>query len=228
MMKICCYTCITGQYDSLKLVSGQKPGSQVDFICFADDQSLAQLDWRTKPIPEELLGLSKVKQQRILKICPHRFLKGLGYDASIWIDGSIKVLGDLEDFAAEYDLGKNPLYTRVHPQRKCIYEEAKACIALKKDSSDVIESQIERYRAEGYPKNAGMAETGVILRNHNDRRCQLVCNLWASEVLKGSHRDQLSFNYACWKMHFLPGCLKSEFSLHGSNAGKFRLCCHGR
>ena len=225
-MKICCYTCITGGYDSLKIISGQKPETmqQVDFICFTDNDQLKQLDWQIRPIPRELDGLSNVKKQRVLKICPHRWLKE--YDISIWIDGSFQIIGDILDFIRQYDLEKSPLYTRIHPQRRCIYDEAKACIALKKDSKDVIEAQLKRYKAEGYPKNAGMAETGIILRKHNSMKCQLLGNLWASELLKGSCRDQLSFNYSCWKMHFLPGCLKNEFKT--CNNGTFRLMSHGR
>lgn len=225
-MKICCYTCITGGYDSLKMISGQKPETmqQVDFICFTDILSLNQLDWKIQPIPEELDFLSNVKKQRVLKICPHRWLKE--YDISIWIDGSFQIIADILDFIRQYDLEKSPLYTRIHPQRRCIYDEARACIDLKKDSKEVIEKQIARYRDEGYPKNAGMFETGVILRRHSSIKCQLVCNRWATELLVGSCRDQLSFNYACWREHFLPGCLNTEFSLFGNRANTFRLCRH--
>ena len=52
-----------------------------------------------------------------------------------------------------------------------IYEEAKACISLGKDSREVIREQINRYRSEGYPKNIGMVETGIMLRKHNDTKC---------------------------------------------------------
>ncbi len=226
MNKICCYTCITGGYDSLKMISGQKSETmqQVDFICFTDNDQLKQLDWQTRPIPRELDGLSNVKKQRVIKICPHKWLSG--YDISIWVDGSFQICGDLLEFVQKYDLEKTPLYTRVHPARKCIYKEAEACIALKKDSREVIEKQMARYRAEGYPENAGMFETGVVLRRHGNVKCQLVCNRWASELLVGSCRDQLSFNYACWREHFLPGCLNTEFSLLGKRANTFRLCRH--
>ena len=224
-MKVCCYTCITGGYDSLKIISGQKPETmqQVDFICFTDDSQLKQLDWQIKPIPRELDGLSKVKQQRVIKTCPHKWLPD-GYDASIWIDGSFQVVGDIMKFVSQYDLGKTPLYTRVHPHRNCIYEEARACIGLKKDLKEVIEEQVARYQCEGYPEKVGLAETGILLRKHNDRRCQLLGNLWASEILRGSCRDQLSFNYACWKIHFLPGCLSNEFRVSNLT---FKLHRHG-
>ena len=223
-MKIVCYTCITGGYDALLQPSLLNIG--IDFICFSDIAIANSLAWKIRPIPKELSYLSNVKKQRIIKICPHRYLKE--YDISIWVDGNIQVVGDMLKFANEYDFEKTSLYTRIHPQRNCIYKEAQACIAIKKDLKQTIEAQVNRYKLEGYPENAGMYETGVILRKHNDMKCQLVCNLWASELLKGSHRDQLSFNYACWKSHFLPGCLKNEFKLVGSNAGKFRLCRHGQ
>ena len=151
-----------------------------------------------------------------------------GHKVSVWVDGNLQIAGDLLEFTKQYDLSKAPLYTRVHPARKCIYEEARACIAMGKDSREVIEQQVAKYRAEGYPANAGMFETCVVLRQHTDTKCQLVCNRWASELLRGSHRDQLSFNYACWREHFLPGCLNGEFSVYGDEANTFRLCKHGR
>ena len=222
---IVCYTCITGDYDHLKqpIVFNR----QIDYVCFTDcARVLPNSIWQFRPIPKELCVLSQVKQQRIVKICPHRYLRE--YSISIWIDGSFQICGSLVDFVRQYDLSKTPLYTRVHPQRNCIYEEAKVCIAMHKDSRAVIDKQIAKYQEEGYPKNAGMYETGVILRKHNDMKCQLVCNRWASELLLGSHRDQLSFNYACWKEHFLPGCLNGEFNLCGNMVNTFRLCRHGR
>lgn len=208
-MRIVCFTCITGGYDSLKQPLVPCPG--VDFICFTDSLFMDGGRWQTRRIPAELGGLSKVKQQRIVKACPHRFLPQ--YDISIWIDGSMTVCRDLKAFISQYDLDACPLYTRVHQIRHCIYDEAEACKAMRKDSSAVIDAQMAAYREEGYPKKAGMIESGVMLRKHNDPKCIALCNLWAAEILKHSHRDQLSFNYVCWKLHFIPGVLANEFKL---------------
>ena len=210
MSKTVCYTCITGHYDDIDLLDQSIICPGVDFICFTDC-NIQLSKWKTLPIPTDLKGLSKVKQQRIIKICPYKYLSN--YDISVWIDGSFLITGDLRQFIAQYDLSKVPLYTRIHQYRDCIYSEAEACIQLHKDTSFSVMKQIERYQAEGYPKHIGMSETGILLRRHNDLKCKLLCNLWASELLLGSHRDQLSFNYACWKQHFIPGCLKNEFSL---------------
>lgn len=71
-MKAVVYTCITGGYDSLKdpLVVSK----DVDYICFTDNMNLISNVWHIWPIPNELKLLSDVKKQRIVKICPHRYL----------------------------------------------------------------------------------------------------------------------------------------------------------
>lgn len=217
---IVCYTCVTGGYDSIRQPS--VVNKDIDYICFTDDLSINGGIWQLKPIPKDLEFLSNVKKQRIIKICPHRYLKE--YDISVWVDGNIKIKRSLIDFINQYDLEKCPLYVRVHPSRKCIYEEAEACIELGKDSKLNIDKQIKAYKVEGYPKNIGMVESCILLRKHNDPKCQMLCNLWASELLKYSHRDQLSFNYACWKMHFIPGILKNEFKTQNDT---FEVANHG-
>lgn len=224
MNSIVVYTAITGSYDNLKQPKVVDPG--IDYVCFTDSIYGVRQNgiWRMQQIPKELQNLSSVKKQRIVKICPHRYLKE--YTTSIWVDGNFSIIGSIKSFVDQYDLNKTPLYVRVHPCRKCIYEEAKACIEMNKDRRSVIEDQISIYKKEGYPKNIGMVETGIMLRRHNDIKCQLVDNLWASELLKHSHRDQLSFNYACWKMHFLPGCLNKEFNVFGNKTFAWRP--HGR
>lgn len=220
MNNIVCYTCVTGGYDYVRqpiVVS-----KDIDYVCFTDNMQLKSNIWQIRPIPNQLNNLSNVKKQRIIKICPHKYLKE--YDISIWVDGNIEIKADLNEFIQQYDLDKCPFYTRIHPSRKCIYEEAEACIRMKKDNAATIYSQIDKYKKEGYPKNIGMVETCVILRKHNDKICQLIDNYWASELLLHSHRDQLSFNYVCWKMHFLPGILKNEFKINLNQT--FRIYRH--
>lgn len=220
MNKIVCYTCITGGYDRLKEPLVVSKG--IDYICFTDNPFLKSKVWQARPIPKELDYLSNVKKQRIVKICPHRYLKE--YDISIWVDGSFQIIGDLMKFIEQYDLEKTSLYTRIHPIRDCIYDEAEACVRLSKDIKSNIQRQIDAYRKEEYPKHIGMAETGIILRKHNDKKCILLDNLWASQLLKYSHRDQLSFNYACWKMHFVYGALNKQFYIQNQF---FKIHLHG-
>lgn len=219
MNKIVCYTCITRRYDSLKDPLVVSP--EIDYVVFTDDEVSSKI-WKKHSIPKELNYLSDIKKQRIIKICPHRYLPE--YDISVWIDGSFQIIGDLKKFVEEYDLRKSPLYTRIHPSRNCIYDEAEACKALHKDLASTIDAQVGRYREEGYPRKIGMAETGVLLRKHNDFNCKMLDNAWAQELLLNSCRDQLSFNYVAWKQRLVPGLLTNEFKAKKNNF--FKLLDH--
>lgn len=50
-----------------------------------------------------------------------------------------------------------------------------------------------------------------MLRDHHSRKCEEVMKLWKEEIIKGSHRDQLSFTYACWKLGFRYGHLNEDY-----------------
>ncbi|MBR4965656.1 MAG: DUF616 domain-containing protein, partial [Lachnospiraceae bacterium] len=82
---------------------------------------------------------------------------------------------------------------------ECVYQEVELCEALKKDDSKIMQKQMERYRNEGYPEKNGMIDSACLVRDLHDEQLQETMRIWWNEVLKGSRRDQLSFNYSCWK-----------------------------
>ena len=200
--KIVCYTCITDGYDQILDPLVVSPG--IDFICFSDKQIQSKI-WKWKQIPKEIESLDKIRQQRSIKICPHKYLKE--YDISIWVDGNIQIKNDLNKFIKQYNLDVCPLWIRKHPARDCIYDEAKECIAQRKAPKEVIEKQVLKYKAVNYPAHNKLVESGIILRKHNDTQCQKICDVWFAEVLTESYRDQLSFNYACWATKFRYGTM---------------------
>lgn len=223
-MKICVYTCITGNYDGLsKIYPSQNPN--IDFICFTDNQELEYCsgNWNIRSIPNELNYLSKVKQQRIIKACPNRYLQD--YDVSLWIDGNISIVSDIYKFLKKYNIEKIPFFTKKHPCRNCIYEEAKKVLQMKKDFPQNVNPQIERYRKEGFPENFGLHETGVILRRHREVCVHVFGNMWAKEIMTFSHRDQLSFDYCRWKTEIQIGHLQIGNLTKDSN---FRWRTHGK
>lgn len=221
-MKIAVYTCITSNYDSLsKIFPGQN--HNIDFICFTDNQNLVYQsgNWSIRNIPDELCNLSSVKQQRIIKACPHRFLRE--YDLTLWVDGNIDIISDINNFINGYYSDNIDMWSRKHPSRKCIYSEAKEVVRRKKDYIGNITPQIDRYKKEGFPQNYGLHETGIIMRKNNTQ-ISLFGNLWAKEIFDGSHRDQLSFDYCRWKLDFNVGELKISNLMNNKN---FRLRNHG-
>lgn len=143
MNKIVCYTCITGGYDTLNKVT---PVDGIDFICFTDNLGICPNGWKIFPIPSDLDGLSDVKKQRIIKICPHRYLKD--YNVSLWVDANFDIsTSNLHKFIQEFNLNEIHFYTKKHPSRNCIYQEGNI---LKKSSrtsilTNDINKQLNKY-----------------------------------------------------------------------------------
>jgi len=189
------YTAISGDYDELL-----KPAfinDDWDYICFTDNENMKSDFWHIHEMDN--LKLDPVRKNRVYKILPHKYLSE--YDYSLYIDGNFRIRGDIEEYILRFSKG-NPMICIVHPERDCIYEEAKVCVAQKKDSEDVIRNQIRKYNSENYPTNFGLIAGGILFRKHNNPNVIKVMNSWWREVKSQSRRDQLSFNYACWKNNF--------------------------
>ena len=185
------YTAITGGYDNILLQTYVNDG--FDYVCFTDNPNLESGLYDIRPIPEELKKLSTVKQQRCLKINPHKYLSN--YKISVWLDGNVELFGNPLELIDK----QNYIYIPKHPKRNCIYDEARECIRVKKDTSENIIPQITRYKEEGFPTNYGLVQSNIIIRRHNNQKCIKLMNCWWEELKNNSHRDQLSFNYAAWK-----------------------------
>ena len=76
--KVVIYTCISGNYDSLKEVVRKE--ENIDYICFTD-QDIKSESWEIRPIPKYLEFFDNTKRARCIKILPHIFLDE--YDISI-------------------------------------------------------------------------------------------------------------------------------------------------
>lgn len=192
--KIVVYTCVTGGYD--KLIPPKKTDG-VDYICFTDNLEIPCMGWLLRPIPEELSGLTKVKQQRLVKVLAHRYLSD--YDISIWVDGSVEVKGNVKEFISSFIYDGHSIFIPRHPARSCIYKECIAVKSIRKDTTDLPEKQMKKYKSEGYPEANGLVQSNIMVRWHNDEECKKVMEIWGEEIRNFSHRDQLSFNYALWK-----------------------------
>ena len=184
------YTCITNGYDALDEHPYICKG--FDYVCFTDNPSLESKIWQIRPMPIETENIPSNKKQRFVKINPHIVLPE--YETSVWVDGNIHVNGDINEL-----LSNESIIIPQHPKRERIYEEMEACLHFKKDSMENMLPQITRYKKENFPPKYGMVQSNIIIRKHNNDDCKRLMNLWWEELSKGSHRDQLSFNYCLWR-----------------------------
>jgi len=191
------YTAIANNYDDL--IDPKYISSNIDYYCFTDDPSMKSEIWNLLEFPSD--DLSSTYKNRLVKMLPHRYFSEYKY--SVYIDGNIDIIGDIEKLVNEYLIKqKHKLAVPKHPERNCLYEEAEACKNLKKDNAEIINKQISKYKRENFPKELDLTENNIIFRKHNDPEVLNLMENWWDEFNKFSQRDQLSFLYVIWKNNF--------------------------
>lgn len=194
--KIAVYTCNIGGYDR-----PQEPlivAENCDYFFISDVKPEGLVNWKwidaKKFLPEE--KLSNVKKARYLKTHPHLIFPNYKY--SIFIDGNIKCILDISDFFKKIN-NKTRIAIHPHPYRDCIYKEGYACDVAKRGDIDNIKKQLKQYKEEGMPKEFGLFETNILVREHGNEICKKIMEDWWKEIEIKSQRDQISFTYVLWK-----------------------------
>lgn len=184
------FTAITGGKDSLKEDQNTEGAKFVAFTDFESDSKT----WEIRKAEMDSEDPNRCAKK--YKVKPHEFLDT---EYSLWIDGTITLLDPMSLLVDKY-LKDHDIALHKHYMRKCAYDEAITCGSMVLDDPQVISKQMARYYVrEKYPRDNGLAECTIILRRHTPR-IEEFNNLWWKEISEGSRRDQLSFNYCCWKL----------------------------
>lgn len=185
--KILLYTTNINSYDNFTDI--EKPFTDYIDYLYITDKSPIFRNWKVKKInstDQDPYMLSKM-----YKILPHRFFPE--YEISIWIDASaINIHGQFHNLISEFMRNYNFLICK-HPTRKCVYEEAIACLRTKRDKIERITKQINRYKDECYPSKNGLYSCGFLVRKHNE--IKEFSEAWWEEIINNCRRDQISFPY---------------------------------
>jgi hypothetical protein len=180
------FTALIGNYD--KIFDPFHVQEGYDYHLFTD-QNIESKIWQIHKVE------GSPKLARRIKILAHEYLKD--YDFTVWHDASIRQIANISDLTCMFKDFK----IMKHPDRDCAYREADAVLKLGKDKPLIVNTQMEHYRKQGFPKWVGLVATGVIMRR-NTPSVQKLCRLWWEEVERWSIRDQLSFNYALFKLGY--------------------------
>lgn len=196
--RIAVYTCITGNYDTIKepLFINEK----IDYYIVTDMDVPEGSIWKKIDINqiEEIKDLSPADKNRYIKFFPNRFFQE--YDYSIYVDGVVLIVADLAPIIE--NMGSCILGVHRHNARFCVYEEAKAILYSKRAKKQDVDKQINRYKKENYPSMNGLYENTVLVRKHNNIECINLMEAWWKEYLISCKRDQLSLPYVIWKEKF--------------------------
>jgi len=199
-IKIAVYTCITQGYDSLKIPLSVD--ERLAYFCFTDTPESVIPPWKFFPI--DLKGLSPKDQNRYIKMHPHEFLPS--YDVTVYVDGSIQIVGDLYSLICSALHSPEDIFFYQHPLRNCVYAEAAKCSHYSLDWIWTIATQMRRYSKVGYPVGNGLFEANVIIRK-TTLCMRRFMDEWWSEYLSGAKRDQLSLPFIAWRLGIPLGSL---------------------
>lgn len=193
------YTAIFGGYDDLHPV----PTSEIPYVHFTDEP-IDVSGWNTRVFKGQFRD--NRRDARMRKLLAHQWLPDA--DISIWQDGCVELVPEKIAELVSY-LADNDFAMFAHPWRDCVYGEAEAVINQGKAPAPLVQAQISRYRRAGYPEHNGLVQTTVMVRRHTAAAARLN-DAWWSELTRFTNRDQLSFNYACWKNEMRYSVIPSD------------------
>jgi Protein of unknown function (DUF616) len=191
----------------------------VDFICFTDDLGQTTDTWRLRlfdtPIPTDAS-----RSSRLPKTCAHRYLSE--YDVSIYIDNSLQLKLPPEVIMEELLPVGVSLAGVAHSFRRSVEEEFNAVISSGRDASWVCEEQRAAYQSDD-PNSLSLQPIsgGFLIRRHNDPLVIAAMEIWWSQILRYSRRDQLSLWYSLRLAGLVPHL--HQFDLRESAYHKWPL-----
>ncbi len=225
-MRTVVYTAITGGKDILRPPFQSKANPKwmhdTDYICFTDEPEKCEgKGWKVQEVDNPYGDTPEgfCRSARRFKHLPHKYLPE-GYDASVWIDGSMEILFDLAPLIATVPQWGNQHHFGLfeHPRyKRTIADEVRCCIGGNKWGKDdpiKLRAQMQRYG-----KDLTVYASGIMIRRHEDPAVIEVQERWWDEIEGGSIRDQVSFPWVLQQTNFNPTILaqkqrKKYFILH--------------
>ena len=194
--KLVIYTAFTGSYDELK--EPEFIDENCDYVCFTQNPDLESETW--KIIQMEKSTLDDNRTAKKYRLFPDKYFPDYKY--SFWLDGTFKIVGSIREYIYKYANSK--MLVVVHPERDCIYDEARMSMPFPRYSNYTMTKQVEYYRSKGMPEHFGLPATGALFRAHNDSEIIKIMRQWWQEVINFTNQDQLSLPYVMWKNDFHP------------------------
>lgn len=194
-MRLLVYTCVIGGYD--RVFPPIRSAYHVDHLLVTDDPNVEVEGWKTLIVNPAAFG-SATLANRYHKMLMHRVRPG--YDVSLYVDGNIRLLGDMARFVANTHADRNALTLFRHDRRDSVIEEIEICEKLGKLKDPLLaRSRLESFREEGFPDNLGLVEAGVLIKDHRHAVTDVIMSEWWAEYSKAPTRDQLSLPHVLWK-----------------------------
>ena len=174
-----CYSALFGNYEEIKKPSFITPGWK--YILFTDQKIVSSV-WQIVHIPSPE---SSVIAARLYKILLFK-----SWERSIWVDASFIIDTDLNLWWETYF--QKGFSAPKHPLRNDVYEECLDCIISGRGVKKEVQAQMKEYKELKIPKNNGLIQSGILMRENSQKVIEL-CDKWWAELATHSTRDQIAF-----------------------------------
>ena len=194
-MTLTVYTAIFQNSDEqLYLKTPTVVNPSIRYVCLTDTNVASDVwDVRRVVVTER----SPRRMARRCKVLFHKYLEPC--DASLWVDSRFRLTSDALSLWNSVSHENCDIWALVHPDRSNLRDEADTIIQLGKDDKHTVDAQLARYGEQCFgPQLPALTSTGFLLRRHS-WRTRWMSELWWDEISNGSHRDQLSIDYAACK-----------------------------
>lgn len=190
-------TAIFGGYDNLPAPAAQTHSA--DWVCFTDEPFDAPPPWRIVfADPPDLHPRDKTIA---VKLNPWRWVDD---PTVIWIDANSHIYSPHFVDHATWT-APSGFATYRHPDRDCIYEEAKASLDLQpvKYAGQPILEQVQNYREQGHPEHWGLYAVGTYVA-HRSLPVADLFDAWRGECEQWTYQTQLSLPHVARVLGFTP------------------------
>lgn len=181
------YTCLLGPYDD---VAPARFGG----VLFTD-QDMKPDGWevrKVKPVlPDDLNRSSRYWFCQSCLVLPE-------YSVTIEHGADVQLQMEPGELIDRFLPDDRDIACFKHPHRSSVYEEGRMCGHWRKDDKTSIQRQMGHYEREGFPGDD--LSTCILLLRRNTLQVQKFEAMWWAEVLHGSRRNQLSFDYCRWRL----------------------------
>ena len=196
MNRFLVYTCLVGDYDWL-LPPVVKDG-QTDYVVFTDNPSLNVEGWRVVSFDVDQFS-SPLLASRYYKMLGHHLLPEKHYQASVYVDANIRLLGRLSSLIEGLLASEAALCVFRHPLRETVIEEIHTTTTVGKAPGEASWLEYKRMQEVGFDQQVPLIEATIMIKNHCHHTMHQAMECWWEWFKKYSTRDQHSLPYAIWQ-----------------------------
>lgn len=194
-MKCLVYTAVFGDYD--RVYPPVRPTPGLDHVIVTDNRDLRVPGWQTRWVDPADFATPALAN-RHFKMRVHQAWPG--YDASLYVDGNIRLLGQTPDLFGRFAASGATLRLYRHPQRTSVHEEVERCIFRGQvPDPGLARAELATYRGAGFADDQGLVEATILLRNHRAPDLAPAMDLWWELYAHHQTRDQISLPFVLWK-----------------------------